>query len=258
MANPTSPTDANGYRLGMLVHKVSTTLTAVLWRALGKASTSGATDVGWGGVATHLEDEVAVVADASNAKPVVLIAGQVGTHVTVGTGDVSALQADALGALRINAGTSTAAALADAFANPTTTHLAADQLNFNGTTWDRQRSNMQANQLTSAARTTTQTGADAVNYNHRGIKVTTDVTSAGTGSITVSIQEKDPTSGKYTSLLDSIALTANATTILTVYPGLTAVANVTATQVLPRDWRIVVTANNANTITYSVGYALIL
>ena len=85
-----------------------------------------------------------------------------------------------------------------------------------------------------------------------------DVTSAGTGSITVSIQEKDPTSGKYTSLLDSIALTTNATTILTVYPGLTAVANVTATQVLPRDWRIVVTANNANSITYSVGYALIL
>lgn len=101
MPNPSSPTDAGGYRLGMMIHKVSTTLTACIWRAIGKASTSGATDVAWGGIATHLEDEAAVVADASNAKPVVLIAGQRGTHVTVATGDVTALQADTRGALMV-------------------------------------------------------------------------------------------------------------------------------------------------------------
>ena len=258
MANPTSPTDASGYRLGMMIHKVSTTLTACIWRAIGKASTSGATDVAWGGIATHLEDEVAVVADASNAKPVVLIAGQVGTHVTVATGDVSALQADALGALRINAGTSTAAALADAFANPTTTHLAADQMTFNGTTWGRQRGNVEGTLLSSSARTATVSSSDQTNYNGRGVIVFINVTSiTSTPSVVFTVEVKDPISAVYTALLTSAAIVATGHTVLRLCPGITAAANVAVSEALPRTWRVTATHGDADSITYSVGYAVL-
>ena len=258
MANPTSPTDANGYRLGMLVHKVSTTLTAVLWRALGKASTSGATDVGWGGIATHLEDEVAVVADASNAKPVVLIAGQRGTHVTVGTGDVGAIQVDTVGAMSVNQSTTAAAALADAFANPTASHGGADQMTFNGTTWDRQRGNTEGTLLASAARTADTQSADQTNYNARGVILFVNITAFTAGSVTPQLQYKDPISAVYTAIVSGAALAATGHTVIRIYPGITPAANVAFAEAVPRTWRLNMDHADATSITYSVGYALIL
>lgn len=111
--------------------------------------------------------------------------------------------------------------------------------------------------LTSAARTTTQTQADQINPYARGIAVTLDMTVVGTGSVTVSIQGKDVVSGKYVTLLAGAAITTNSTNTYRVYPGLTAVANATASDSLWRTWRVLVTANNANSATYSVGAALL-
>lgn len=128
---------------------------------------------------------------------------------------------------------------------------------YNGATWDRQTGNQTVSLLASAARTTTQTGADTTNYNAKGIKVYLSVTSAGTGSITVSIQAKDP-AGVYYTLLTGAAVTTNSTNTYTIYPGMTVAANVSASDVLSRVFRVVVTHNNANSITYSVGYDLIL
>ena len=217
MANPTSPTDASGYRLGMMIHKVSTTLTACIWRAIGKASTSGASDVAGGGIATHLEDEAAVVADASNAKPVVLIAGQVGTHVTVATGDVSAIQVDTYGAL-----------------------LTAGQA--------------ETTILASAARTATPTKVDQTNAAARGVIVVIDVTAiTATPSVVFTIQGKDPLSGKYYAILASAAIVATGTTGLRVYPGLTAAANLVASDLLPRTWAVDAVHGDSDSITYSVG-----
>lgn len=129
---------------------------------------------------------------------------------------------------------------------------------FNGTSWDRKRNNEEATLLASAARTTTQTSADIVNYDGLGaLAVVLDVTSAGTGSITISIDGKDSTSGKYYNLLTGAAVTTNSTNRYRVGPTLAAVANSIAQDYLPRVFRIVVTANNANSMTYSVGYCLI-
>lgn len=111
--------------------------------------------------------------------------------------------------------------------------------------------------LASGARTTTQTTADRNNVGCRGVHVILDVTSAGTGSITLDIQGKDSISGKYYSILTGAAVTTNVTNVYKVYPGMTAVANSVANDVIPRTFRIVITANNANTITYSVGVNLI-
>jgi hypothetical protein len=129
---------------------------------------------------------------------------------------------------------------------------------YNGTTEDLARGNTEVSILTSGARTTTQTGADQTNVNARGLDVILDVTNAGTGSVTVEIDGKDPVSGKYYPLLTGAAVTSNSTNIYRVYPGLTASANAVANDILPRTWRVVVTANNANSVTYSVGATLVL
>lgn len=110
--------------------------------------------------------------------------------------------------------------------------------------------------LVSAERTTTATSADIENNNCTGVTVILDTTAAGTSSNTLKIQGKDPASGKYFDLLTGAAVTTISTNVYKLFPGLTAVANVTATGILPKTFRIVVTAGNANAATYSVGYCL--
>lgn len=120
-------------------------------------------------------------------------------------------------------------------------------------TWDRERPNVAGTALASAARTTTQT-TTLVNYSGRYLNVYLDVTNAGTGSITVSITEIDPVTSTATAILTGSAVTTVSHNIYRVGPGLTAAANAVANAVLPRNFSIVVTHNNANSITYSLGY----
>lgn len=129
---------------------------------------------------------------------------------------------------------------------------------FNGTTWDRVRNNVeQTVGITASGATTTQTGADQTNYNGRGAVVVLDMTTVGTGSVTLSVQGKDVASGKYYTILTGAAVVTNSTNVYRIYPGLTAVANTTVSDILPRTWRVVVTANNANATTYTVGASVI-
>lgn len=152
----------------------------------------------------------------------------------------------------------TTASTIDGAASSSPLAVASASTIYNGNSWDRARGNVDATLLASAARTTTQTVADQTNYNGRGVTVTLDVTVIGTGSITLEIDGKDTASGKYVALLTGVAVTANGTTQYTVYPGVTAAANAAVSMILPRTWRVVVTANNANSVTYSVGASTIL
>jgi hypothetical protein len=127
---------------------------------------------------------------------------------------------------------------------------------FNGTTWDRLRTHASVILLASAARTTTQTSADITLYNEQSIDVILDMTVVGTGSVTVTINGKDPASGKYYALLAGAAVITNVTNVYRVGRGLLAAANAVANFSLPRTIQIVVTANNANSAVYSVGYNL--
>lgn len=128
---------------------------------------------------------------------------------------------------------------------------------WNNSTADRARNNETVTLLASAAHTTTQTSADLLNYNGLSmLDLILDVTTPGTGSITVTINGKDPASGKYYLLLGGAAVTTTTTNRYRVGPYLAAVANSIAQDVLPRVFQVVVTANNANSMTYSVGYNL--
>lgn len=130
---------------------------------------------------------------------------------------------------------------------------------FNGTSWDRRRNNQDtAAMITAAGATTSQTGADQTNYNGKGLQVVLDMTVVGTGSVTITIQGKDAASGKYYTLLAGAAVVTNSTNLYTVYPGAPTTTNVSASLPLPRVWRVITTANNANATTYTVGASVIL
>lgn len=126
---------------------------------------------------------------------------------------------------------------------------------FNGTTWDRQRNNTPSATvgITCAGCTTGQNGTDQINYNGGKVACTLDMTNVGTGSVTFTIQGKDEVSGKYYTLLAGVAVVTNVTNVYSVGTGLPVSSNVSANAILPRTWRAITVANNANATTYTVG-----
>lgn len=130
---------------------------------------------------------------------------------------------------------------------------------FNGTNSDRARNNTDITLLASAARTASNDTADQTNYNGRGVHIVIDVTAiAATPSVVFTVQGKDALSGKYYTLLASTAIVGTGTTVLRIFPGATAAANLTANDILPRTWRVSIAHDNADSITYSVGASVIL
>ncbi len=128
---------------------------------------------------------------------------------------------------------------------------------YNGTSWERERANLDVTLLASGAQTATQTTADQTNYNARCVKVTLDITAAGTGTITPEIDFKDPASGKYTALVTGTAQAGTGTTTLSVCPGITVAANVSVSDVLPRTWRVKATKSDSSSWTFSLGAMII-
>ena len=105
----------------------------------------------------------------------------------------------------------------------------------------------------SAARTADPTVVDLPNSTGRGLHLVIDVTAVtATPSVVFTIKGKDPVSGKVWTVLASAAVTATGTTILKVYPGLTAAANAAANDVLPPTWQVTAVHGDADSITYSV------
>jgi hypothetical protein len=103
-----------------------------------------------------------------------------------------------------------------------------------------------------AARTATPTINAQKNKASSGVRVRISATAAAdTPSVVFKIQGKTP-AGAWVDLLASAAVTGISETVLTVYPGLTAAANVTASALLPANWRVTATHADADSITYSV------
>ena len=139
---------------------------------------------------------------------------------------------------------STAAALADAFANPTVGHIGADSFLFNGTTWDRNRNNSNQTVEASAARTATVAGAMVTNFNSAGAVITINVTAvSGTAPTLVAKLQYSPDNGTtwfdYDSKTTTATISAIGTYILKIYPGVSAeVANSVVGLPIPRTFRM--------------------
>lgn len=108
--------------------------------------------------------------------------------------------------------------------------------------------------LPSGARTTTQTSVDIPSSRKEAMHVVIDIT-ANAGSITPKIDGKDA-NGIYYNLLTGVALTSTGTTVLKIGRGMLGSANYIANDQVPEWFRVVVTANNANSVTYSVSAEL--
>ena len=112
--------------------------------------------------------------------------------------------------------------------------------------------------LSSAARTAATTSTDITNTDYRGCHIIIDVTvDPASASITPTIQGLDSVSGKYYTLLVGSAITAVGTTVLRIYPGLVASANVTVNDILPNKFRVSMAVADTDSITYSVSATLI-
>ncbi len=93
----------------------------------------------------------------------------------------------------------------------------------------------------------------------RGVKVVVDICAISGGTtLTVVIEGFDQVSGKWYTILTSAALAAVATTALTVYPGVGTQANISASDILPKTWRIRAVTAVATSITATIGASLIL
>lgn len=140
--------------------------------------------------------------------------------------------------------------------NALTNFLGTALATWNESSYDRWRGNTDVTALASGSRTTTQT-VTLTNYNNRTLDVVLDMTNVAAGpSVTVTIDYQDGASSKWINLLTGAAITTVSTNRYRVGPHLAAVANSVAQDYLMRLLRIVVTANNANAGTYSLGYRL--
>lgn len=140
---------------------------------------------------------------------------------------------------------------------------AINEQRYNGTTWESVNNNIQGTVLASAARTATTESSMMVNNNARGVIVFLSVTAASTtGGLSLQIATKDPVTGN-----NPYALTASPTAVTAIgeygyllYPGVStaqAAIKQATSGVLPRSWYVYITAGDASSYTYSVGYAYI-
>lgn len=112
--------------------------------------------------------------------------------------------------------------------------------------------------LASAARTTTTT-AEFSRGRAKFLIVVVDATaSAATPSVVPTIDGYDSLADKWFNLLTGAAITGTvAARALQIGPGLTAAANLAVSAALPSRLRVVMTAGDADSLTYSISAHLL-
>lgn len=120
-----------------------------------------------------------------------------------------------------------------------------------GLTVARQRGNEQSTLAASAARTSTLTVADQTNYNGAMLHAVIVVTVMASGGLTPVINGKGNL-GTYYALLTGAKIVGAGTTVLRIGPGFATAVNAAAADMLPRTWNMVVTPDDATSITYSI------
>lgn len=145
----------------------------------------------------------------------------------------------------------TAAASADALANPTVTKVDATNLVFNGTSWDRQRGMSTA--LTTGdtgAKVATGNGATITNVGNKGVQILVNM-GAVSGTTPTAVFKVQGSTDAGTNWYDipgatTASITATGQYGITIYPGIAVTAGVattgttaTASMVIPRTWRVV-------------------
>lgn len=94
--------------------------------------------------------------------------------------------------------------------------------------------------LNLVAAATSSASPDLENLSGTAAHVVIDITAitGTTPSMTVTVEGKDPISGKYYPILVSAALAAVATTVLRIFPAATAAANLAVNDFIPAMFRV--------------------
>lgn len=133
---------------------------------------------------------------------------------------------------------------------------------FNETNYDLERGNTEQTLFSLGARTATLNGADITNFNSRGGHFIVNVTSiTATPSIEIVIQGKEPVGGAYYEILRTTPitdLTGIGLYVFKIYPGIVPITGGSASDILPRVFRVRVEAADTDSVTYSIAVALIL
>lgn len=137
----------------------------------------------------------------------------------------------------------------------------AQREQWTGTAWEPVTGNIDTGALVTLTNASAGVNsADQTNADGRGLMCLVKITAiSGTSpTLTVEIDYKDTASGTYSPLLVSPAYAVVGVATLTVYPGLTAVANTVADNVLPRTWRIADTIGGTTpSVSGTVGCSVI-
>jgi len=126
-----------------------------------------------------------------------------------------------------------------------------------GTKIQAMQGNISGVLLTSAARTISTVTPDQINLNFKGVTLFLDITAVtGSPSLLLYVQRKNPATGTYVSVLTSTIMSTTGLREFMVGPGITVTANQSVNMFLPRDWRVLVYPQTADSVTYSLSYAM--
>ena len=112
--------------------------------------------------------------------------------------------------------------------------------------------------LASLLRSVTANSDTIENVGWRGVVLFLNITAEdGAITLTPKVQVLDPVSGAWVDLAGAVFAAQTATTaapvMLTIYPGIAETANVSVSDVLPRNWRVVATMSGTTSMTFSIG-----
>jgi hypothetical protein len=117
------------------------------------------------------------------------------------------------------------------------------------------------NQLASGVRSATQTGAEQTNMEAVGLTAYLNVSAVpGVDTVLLRLEEKDPLSGVWFTVTQTLAQAATGLIVLNCIPDIAPIAAsvsiVTISDRLPHRWRLSVVHSAGTNFTYSLSYVL--
>ncbi len=118
-----------------------------------------------------------------------------------------------------------------------------------------QQPNIAGTVLPSRAYTDTTVNSQTMaNTGWKGGHFAINVSAYTSGNYTPHIQGQDPVSGTWYDLLVGSAISSAGITILKIYPGIAALSNGAANDIVPISWRVQLAGASTPSMTLSVGY----